>query len=216
MEKIKTPNFQHEIISISESVPLLKMVFTDSINIDDIDLSSIEVITSGGGVCRTFTEYNTIYKHDGDTLILSSDGSVYVEPEQYEPIVDNITVDLDSVKRVRIQQSKTLLEKYLENHPLLYTDGNYYSVTKNKQNLLAGKLLTYQLELQSGVENPELTWNRSGDVLVPWAYENLVCLNNAIKTYVEPYVIKQQVYEKQINLSSTVEEVNDLVIDYDN
>jgi hypothetical protein len=119
-------------------------------------------------------------------------------------------------KEKKIDESNIQLEEYLKNHPLLFTDGNYYSVTKDKQNLLAGQLLTYQLELQAGNTSPELTWNATGEICVVWDYENLVSLTLAIKEYVKPLVKAQQQYEKNIKSCTTFDELNQIIIDYNN
>lgn len=42
------------------------------------------------------------------------------------------TKDIDICKQEKIEMSKQLLAEWLENNPMLYTDGKYYSVTAEK------------------------------------------------------------------------------------
>ena len=52
--------------------------------------------------------------------------------------------DIANLKTKRIQESKILLAKWLNDNPILYTDGKYYSVTEEKQALLNGNLASYE------------------------------------------------------------------------
>ena len=222
MEKIRISNEELEVVNIRQNGSLLTIEFPQIIDISNKDLSSIDIYTSGGIKCtkEPITGFITIYKIEGNTVILSNDGSVYVEPEEpipeepHIPTPEEIAFQLENVKRNKIAESNKKLEQYLLEHPLLYTDGKYYSVTLEKQSILQGNLMGYQLELQMGVANPILEWNSTGDVCIPWTYENLSALAVAIKNYVKPYVGAQQAYEKQINLCTTLEEVKDIIVDY--
>jgi len=93
MEKIILSNQQElEIKGISECLPLLFIEFPDVTDLSTVDLSVIELLTDGGVSCRTLEGYTTIYRIDGNIVILSNDGSVYrpiVESESipFEPYV---------------------------------------------------------------------------------------------------------------------------------
>lgn len=223
MEKIKISNEELEVVSIRQNGSLLIIEFPQITDLSNKNLSTIDIYTSGGIKCtkEPITDFNTIYKVDDNTVILSKDGSVYVEPEEPVPVEphipteEEIALQLESAKRNKIVESNKKLELYLLEHPLLYSDGKYYSVTLEKQSILQGNLMGYQLELQMGVANPILEWNSTGDVCIPWSYENLSALAVAIKNYVKPYVGAQQVYEKQTNACTTIDEVNGIVIDYE-
>lgn len=223
MEKIKFNNEELEVVSIRRANSLLIIEFPQLVDLSDKDLSSIDIYTSGGIKCtkEPIIGFNTIYKVDGNTVVLSNDGSIYVEPEEptpvepHEPTPEEIALQLENAKRNKIAESNKKLEQYLLEHPLLYSDGKYYSVTLEKQSILQGNLMGYQLELQMGVTNPTLEWNSTGDVCVPWTYDNLSALAVAIKNYVKPYVGAQQAYEKQTNACTTIDEVNGIVIDYE-
>lgn len=228
MESIKLSTNTYYIDKISHSNNLLKIKFPEFIDLSKDDLSHIEVYTSGGKLCTNLNGFTTVFKEldDNNVIVLSNDGSVYIEPEivpqdpedhiPYETTDEELAIQLEIAKNNKIKESHVLLEKYLTDNPLLYTDKKYYAVTLEKQNLLTGNLLAYQLELQLGVEDPELEWNATGDECIPWTFEDLSALAIAIKYYVKPYVAHQRKIEKEvITPCATVEELNNVVIDYE-
>ena len=128
------------------------------------------------------------------------------------PAVDNS--NLDELKANKIAESKTKLTEWLENNPMLYTDGKYYSVTAEKQSLLNGNLASYERAKTVNVEYP-LKWNSTGSECTPWDYTDLLTLSLTIAGYVAPKVSKQQAIELQIKACETVDELNEIVINYD-
>lgn len=126
----------------------------------------------------------------------------------------SIVKDIDTCKLEKIAMSKQLLAEWLEDNPMLYTDGKYYSVTAEKQSLLNGNLASYERAKAINVEYP-LKWNSTGSECVSWDYTDLLALSLTIAGYVAPKVSKQQAIELQIKACTTVEEVNEIVINYD-
>lgn len=126
----------------------------------------------------------------------------------------NEVVDLDALKADKIEMSKMILSEWLEDNPMLYTDGKYYSVTAEKQSLLNGNLASYERAKALNVEYP-LKWNSTGSECIPWEYTDLLTLSLTIAGYVAPKVSKQQEIELQIKACKTVDEVNEIVINYD-
>ena len=126
-------------------------------------------------------------------------------------VFDNVSI-IESMKSAKINESKTLLEKYLEEHPLEYS-GKNYSVTEEKQALITGNIAAYQLATTLG-QTAELTWNATGEACVVWTFENLAALAVAIKAYVKPLVAYQQAYEVSVNACTTEEAINAIPLDY--
>ena len=126
----------------------------------------------------------------------------------------NEVIDLDALKADKIEMSKMTLAEWLENNPMLYTDGKYYSVTAEKQSLLNGNLASYERAKAINVEYP-LKWNSTGSECTPWDYTDLLTLSLTIAGYVAPKVSKQQEIELQIKACKTIEEINEIVINYD-
>lgn len=143
-----------------------------------------------------------------------------ITPEQYEEITGDpysayipAGTSLEDYKAAKIAESKAALAEYLDDHPLPYTDGNRYSVTAEKQSLLASALARHQVALATGL-NPALKWNATGQEGTEWTYNDLVALELAIEAYVEPLVAQQQALEVQINSCTTVEAVKGVMIAY--
>lgn len=119
-----------------------------------------------------------------------------------------------SIKDNKIEASKTALSDYLQNHPLQWSDGKYYSVTSEKQSLLTSNLALYQISAAAG-QPFKLTWNSTGDECVEWSYENLAALALAIGTYVKPFVSHQQELELAIKACKTQAELDAIEITYE-
>lgn len=121
---------------------------------------------------------------------------------------------LSENKSARIQQSKDELEAYLASHPLLWTDGQYYSITKEKQNQLTSKLAVAQAKATMGVPY-DLKWNTTDEVCVPWDMADLYALAFAIDERVTALVTYQQEKEVEIRNAQTQEDLDAIVVDYD-
>ena len=150
--------------------------------------------------------------------VLSSDDKLkwcYTKEKGFYENPDYVPPDtLSPLKMAKIEESKTKLAEWLANNPLLYSDGKYYSVTEEKQSLLNSNIASYERADALGIEYP-LKWNSTGEECCLWAYDNLVTLSLTIAGYVAPKVSKQQYLEVQIRNCETMEELDAIVIDYD-
>ena len=122
--------------------------------------------------------------------------------------------ELTTYKNTCIERSKEKLSEWISAHPLLYKDGNYYSVTEEKQSLLNSNLSNYERAAENGIEY-SLKWNSTGNECVEWEYSDLLDLSLAISEYVSPKVLMQQAYETQIKNLKSVEEIENIAINYD-
>ena len=145
-------------------------------------------------------------------LVLKDDGSKIIDIVATKPVVT--AEEIEAHKTKRIQESKILLAKWLNDNPILYTDGKYYSVTEEKQALLNGNLASYERATKAGVEYP-LNWNSTGEECTEWNYNDLLTLSLSIAAYVAPKVAIQQKIELDIKACETMDEINAVVIDYD-
>lgn len=121
---------------------------------------------------------------------------------------------LEEYKEAKIVLSKSMLSEWLANNPMLYSDGNYYSVTEEKQSLLNSNLASYERATAAGIEY-DLKWNSTGQPCISWSYTDLLTLSLNIAAYVAPKVSKQQLLEVQIRNCETMEDIDVIVIDYD-
>ena len=121
---------------------------------------------------------------------------------------------LEECKEEKIALSKLMLSEWLANNPMLYSDGNYYSVTEEKQSLLNSNLASYERATAAGLDYP-LKWNSTGAECTEWEYADLIALSLSIAAYVAPKVSTQQAVEVQIRACETKEEVDSVVISYE-
>ena len=94
-------------------------------------------------------------------FVFDDDGNIS-DITETEPVVT--TEEIEAHKTKRIQESKILLAKWLNDNPILYTDGKYYSVTEEKQALLNGNLASYERATKAGIEY-SLKWNSTKSAL---------------------------------------------------
>ena len=121
---------------------------------------------------------------------------------------------LEECKEEKIALSKLMLSEWLANNPMLYSDGNYYSVTEEKQSLLNSNLASYERATAAGIPYP-LKWNSTGAECTEWEYADLIALSLSIAAYVAPKVSTQQAVEVQIRACETKEEVDGVAISYE-
>ena len=144
-------------------------------------------------------------------FVFDDDGNIS-DITETEPVVT--TEEIEAHKTKRIQESKMMLAKWLNDNPILYTDGKYYSVTEEKQALLNGNLASYERAKSVGVEYP-LKWNSTGEGCTDWSYNDLLTLSLNIAAYVAPKVAIQQNIELDIKACETMDEIDAVVVDYD-
>lgn len=150
-----------------------------------------------------------------DNLLFLPEGELAAQ-DVYKKWLENRgkQIDICSVKEQMIQQSKELLAIWLINNPLVSSvHGGVeatYTVTEEKQSLLTQNLLIAQLKQSSTT-----TWNCQGGVCEEWTVQELSQLALEIESYVKPRIKKQQTYEVQINLCTTIEEVEAVEIEYE-
>lgn len=121
---------------------------------------------------------------------------------------------LEECKEEKIVLSKLMLSEWLANNPMLYSDGNYYSVTEEKQSLLNSNLASYERATAAGIPYP-LKWNSTGAECTEWEYADLTALSLSIAAYVAPKVSIQRALEVQIRACETKEAVDSVVISYE-
>lgn len=141
----------------------------------------------------------------------------FVEPISSKPPIippDSIEEYLNSAKETKIIQSKEMLASYLEANPLLWIDGQYYSITAEKQAQLTSKLMAASAA-QTMSTDYHLTWNSTGEVCREWTLEDLYALAFAIDSRVTALVTYQQNKEVAIRNAKTIEDVKAIAIDYD-
>ena len=121
---------------------------------------------------------------------------------------------LSTAKNAKIQQSKDALAKYLAENPLQWTDGEHYSITSDKQQQLASKIMAATMA-QTLSTDYILTWNSTGEVCKEWTLQDLSALAFAIDARVTKLVGYQQAQEVAMRNAETLDELNAIEVDYD-
>lgn len=125
---------------------------------------------------------------------------------------------LDAIKREKIALSKKMLSDYVASHPITSAAHGgvpgVYSITEDKQNLMASQYISYQAEK---AVNPDavLTWNETGRACEVWTEAEFIQLVIEIKARIAPLVSYQQKIEEKIASAETIEDIEAVVIDYD-
>lgn len=136
------------------------------------------------------------------------------EPEP-EPETDEET--LTWAQKKKIELSKTMLAEFLQQHPIVSASHNgeegTYSVTEDKQQLMALNYTTYQIKKNAGLE-AVLTWNETGKECEVWTEEEFIQLILEIEAYVKPLVSAQQSMEMKIQEAKTIQEVDAVEISF--
>lgn len=137
-----------------------------------------------------------------------------ITAEQQQTIMnDGKSRTLQKLKDARIAQSKADLEIYLAEHPLQWTDGEYYSITAEKQNQLTSKIMAATMA-QTLSTDYTLTWNSTGEVCKEWTLQDLSALAFAIDARVTKLVGYQQAQEVAMRNAETLDELNAITVDY--
>ena len=147
------------------------------------------------------------YKVDLDTKTL-----VKKEKDENAPEI------IKMLKEDLIFKSKENLARYLQTHPLKSychnkTEGGYYNCTQEKQNVLAGLLLSHTIATNLGQEDV-LTWNETEKICEVYTLEELSQLALEMKEYVKPLVSMQQYIESTIRASNTQQELKSINIEF--
>jgi hypothetical protein len=188
------------------------------------------VLNIQNGICvsKSINYVNSIYNNEIEIteeqynqmnefplkLTLDENGKVVEwEKTTIEPDLIEIQKQLENTKIEKTTQSKQKLAEFLETHPLEY-NGEVYSITQEKQALLTSAIAAYQLKVQAGLP-ATLKWNTTGDICREFTLEEITGLVIAITDYVQPRVEKQQALEVQIKNAQTLEELDNIVIDYE-
>lgn len=140
---------------------------------------------------------------------------------------DGKTVTLDEEKLKEFQKSKLLAQQsdkqnennrllatYLKDHPIQWKDGKYYGVTQEDQSEIALNLTQYQLAVTAGLP-PYLEWHALHEQCRDFTVEELSALALSISAYVYPFVCYNQSIKTTIYATTTAEELEKIVIDYE-
>lgn len=140
---------------------------------------------------------------------------------------------LEQAKENKQNENNAEFAKWLEEHPLTWTDGKQYGVTMQDQQEIALNILSYQManEMASQASaqaegDPATTgtiadlpgfvleWHAINEACVPWTIENISLLSVAIRSHIYPGYTLNQNYKTQIFACETRGDVEKITFDY--
>lgn len=134
------------------------------------------------------------------------------------PNTDIDSMSLDKAKAYKINETKEVLSKYLEENPLSSSCHGgkkaKYSIVSEKQQYLVSMIAIAEMAASSGVEY-QPSWNATGEPCTyDWTIDELKQLAFEMEQVVRPLISKQQTIEKEINSCTTIDELKEIVISY--
>ena len=220
----------------NQFVVVVKAVDFNKVKSDFSSITSLEIYDDTGTLTKSLTKYTTVsaietrfgvYMDDlGGTVdayritlkAAEIEEMVKKLDEKVFPVVDYGKMSIDEFQDVYIQKTKEVLNTYLLLHPLTSSVHGgklgVYSVTKDKQDLMASNYLTYSLKKQID-PNAVLTWNQSGKECEVWTEPEFVQLILEVEQYVKPLVSHQQALESKIRSLTDKTEIMKVEIDYE-
>ena len=176
---------------------------------------------SGYAAVASDCDTSAMQTHKGHVDLTIEDGVVTAitgNDEAYQAYLTSVApdheVELAEAKAARIQKSKADLESYLEAHPITWTDGNQYSITREKQQQLSGKMAAAQAA-QILSQPYTMEWNDTGMVCREWSMEDIAALGLAIDARITALVKYQQTQEMAMQAATSMDELNAIEVDYD-
>ena len=140
---------------------------------------------------------------------------------------------LEQAKENKQNENNAEFAKWLEEHPLTWTDGKQYGVTMQDQQEIALNILSYQMADKMASQasaqaegDPDtsgiiadlpgfvLEWHAINEACVPWTIENMTLLSVAIRSHIYPGYTLNQNYKTQIFACDTRGEVEAITFDY--
>ena len=129
----------------------------------------------------------------------------------------NITeLSLDAAKDFRQQENKQILKAFLDENPVLWSDGNYYGISEQDQNEMITNLTLYNLKQSTGHTDWKLEWHDKKKSCREFTVEEFHSLINTIIDFVYPYRKLQEYYKEKIYACESMDALLKLEFVYDN
>lgn len=145
------------------------------------------------------------------TIYNATTGEYSQEAVEDEPVIEPDPRTLEDVQSAHQAANCDALAVYLAAHPLLWTDGELYSVTEADQQRMLMYFSTYSMGLREKLE-----WNSHTKKCREFTTEEFMQLCAAINNFVATRVKKCQEYKEQIFAAQTIQEVEAITFDFEN
>lgn len=211
-------NRENIVVDILDNLRYIKLQSSNGIVVACSEEEGTGVIGSDCDTHYVLIQADTINSPNAVRVIEVEEIPSNVTPNLYK--FDNETqsfvyrYSLDEAKELKQEKNKLLFAEYLASHPLTWTDGKEYGVTMEDQSEISLNLSQYQIAVQAGVESPTLEWHARHEECQPWTLENLVALSMSISAAVYPMYRKMQQYKIYIYGATSLEELEQVELDY--
>ena len=179
------------------------------------DTSEIMLITPAGAAYGIFTGYNTVYRQLEDGVILSSDGSVYVEPEPVPPYVPTLD-ELIVAKKAEVDAACNAA--IVNGFDVAISTGTEHFDMKLEDQIALGVCA----EMAKSGENA-IPWHPNGDATLPCVYysaADMTLISNAAyqhRSYHQTYCNSLKVWAQNCTTAEELEIIHygaDVPIEY--
>ena len=150
--------------------------------VKDQNMAEIEVLTEYGNVIARYEGFETVYKELDDGMVLSNDGTVYVEQPEQKP-------DVDQIRTAKLAEVSSRCESIIfEGVDVEMTDGSveHVSLTEKDQINLFGK----QSQLAAGAT--QLEYHEDGKLCKYYSAEDMTKIIEAAMKFVSYHTTRQR------------------------
>lgn len=141
--------------------------------------------------------------------------AVKVLDQQVNQTVDITELSLEDAKDFRQQENKQILKTFLDENPVLWTDGSYYGVSEQDQSEMIADLTLYNLKQSMGQTDWKLEWHNKKKSCREFTVEEFYALINTIADFVYPYRRLQEYYKEKIYACESMSALLKLEFVYD-
>lgn len=156
------------------------------------------------------------------------------EPDVTKEIQDNIETikgDINDIKgvvskadpnnmpmeeyRVYLRElNNSLLDKFLRDNPLLWSNGKHYGATNDDQTTMIKNYNGWQLLQQAGITDAKLEWNAANESCIEFSESEYLGLMGAIYVYAKKMLKLCQWYKLKIINATNRIELNEIKLEY--
>ena len=207
----KADHYAKEVLRIHEYIKYMDDTFDGSVKkiaqnmllvqtetkAKDQNMAEIEVLTEYGNVIARYEGFETVYKELDDGMILSNDGTVYVEQPEQKP-------DVDQIRIAKLAEVSSRCESTIfEGVDVELTDGSveHVSLTEKDQINLFGK----QSQLAAGAT--QLEYHEDGKLCKYYSAEDMTKIIEAAMKFVSYHTTYCNSINAWIKGAQTAEEI---------
>ena len=176
--------------------------------LDDINNAPICMYTAGyganhrGTLCGEFVGWTTLYKQDGNIIVLSDNGDVWEEPQPYvEPILT-----LEQTKTIKIDELRAICHQMIENgvDVEIGNTTQHFSYTTEDQNNIKD---AFDLAYQTGLSVPYHSDGQSCALYTPAQITMVFIMNKTNLTHHTTYFNQMRMYVESLDDIATIQSI---------